>query len=71
MGSIITLGQQSTRSYNDAEGIESLINAYYISIGHYARNSTDINRNKISKDNQNSQTNLPTKRLLLILFRDL
>ena len=34
IGSFI-LGQQSSRLYNDAEDLDALIKAYYVSIGHY------------------------------------
>ena len=69
----LLLGQQSTRSYNDAEGIESLINAYYISIGHYASEIVlTLIAIKLVKTIQNSQNKLTNKTITTNTFsRDL
>lgn len=69
----LLLGQQSTRSYNNAEGIESLINAYYISIGHYASEIVlTLIAIKLVKTIQNSQNKLTNKTITTNTFsRDL
>ena len=70
MGRLV-IGQQSSKSLNNAEDLESIITAYYVSIGHYFWEILlTLIAIKLIKTIQDGQNKLTKKRLLLIPFQE-